>query len=278
MENKIGKKEELVTNVQQATWHYFFSHPGYYITALVIVVISFVVCFYISAFYPFGFALVFLLILYSFVSAKIRGYLMEQFAKSLGYEYLSKGDPSSSVDGSLFSMGHDNNISDMIKGKDGDRVVRIFLYRCTIGYGKSAHTYFYTVFENTFNGNMPHILLHKEQFFFGGNPVDFSGGKHVTLEGDFNKYFSLYVEKDFEIEAYQIFDPDFMQELIETSKSFGFEFYQNKLYIYMPRLINKRSELDAMFTLSQKLCTHLEPVVNSIKDDIEATKNLLIKK
>ena len=49
MENETkNTKEDLITNVQQATQHYFFSHPAYYITALVITVISIFICFSIS--------------------------------------------------------------------------------------------------------------------------------------------------------------------------------------------------------------------------------------
>lgn len=266
MENQIETKntqEGLITNVRQATQHYFFSHPVYYISTLMVIVGSIFVCFFISEFYPFNFALVFLVLLYSFISTKIRGYLMEQFAKSLGYEYFKKEDGTDFPQGSLFSIGHDQNIKNIIKGKIGNRLVRIFLYSTTVGYGKSAHRYFYTVFENTFEGNMPHMLLHKSGIF--EDPIDFSNSECLKLEGDFNKYFSFHVEKEFEIEAYQIFDPDFMAELIDSSKSLNFEFFKNKLYIYTHKFINERSELDEMFNLSNKLCSHIEPEINRMR-------------
>jgi hypothetical protein len=143
-----------------------------------------------------------------------------------------------------------------------------------VGEGKSAQVHPFTVFECTFESTMPHIMLHRPDGIFSGDVPVFSGGVDLTLEGDFNKYFSLAVEKEFELEAYQIFTPDIMQDLIDTSKRTGFEFLHNKLYIYKDKLIEKRAELDALFALSNKLCTRLEPVIKGMKGDVEAIKRL----
>lgn len=201
---------------------------------------------------------------------------MKQFALNLGYTYAEEGDLLS-VTGSLFNIGHSQTMKCVISGKDNDRPVRIFLYSYTVGSGKNSHTYRYTVFESTFDGNMPHLLLNSKKLFFSNDIPDFSSGHHISLEGDFDKYFSLYVEKEFEIEALQMFDPDFMAELIESSKSFSAEFFQNKIYVFLPKFISTRVELDTMFSVSNKLCDHLEPVVNSIRADVDALRDLVSK-
>lgn len=266
--------DPAVTDVKKATWLYLSLHPGYYIAATVLVVAGSALSLVTHVPHFVIFALVGVILMYTFVSNKMRHYLMKQFAGSLGYQYFGSGDMSS-VEGSLFSAGHSQKITDVISGLDSGRPVRIFLYAYTVGYGKNSHTYHYTIFENTFSGNMPHMLLHKEGLFLSDVPPHFSGGEHISLEGDFNKYFSLSVEKDFEVEAYQIFTPDFMEELIETSKSLGFEFSQNKLYIYTPKFIDERQELDNMFALSNKLCSHLEPVINRIGNDVDSMRGIL---
>lgn len=268
-----------MTDVRQATWHYLSAHSWYYALAIIILAVGVGLSLVTLVPHFFIFSLVAVFLMYLFIANKMRGYLMQQFAQSLGYTYSDQGDINS-VRGSLFSIGHSMNMKDVISGTDKGRPVRIFLYNYTVGYGKNSHTYSYTVLENTFSGVMPHILLHKKEFFLFETPDDFtnfSGSEPLSLEGDFNKYFSLYVEKEFEMEAYEIFTPDVMEELIETSKTLCFEFFQNKLFIYTPKFINKRAELDAMFALSDKLCSELEPVINSMKEDVKAQKELLNK-
>ncbi len=266
-------KTDAVTDVRGATLHYFNKHPILYLVIFVIGGVGVFLTVKTGVPQFLIFSLFCLIMVYAFISNKMRGYMLEQFAKSLGYSYVKDGDMFS-VQGSLFSIGHSQNICDIISGKDGDRPVRVFLYTCTVGSGKNSQTYHYTVFENTFNGDMPHILLHKKEFIYSSDVPVFSGGAAVTLEGDFNKYFSLLVEKGFEMEAYEIFTPDFMEELVETAKTLGFEFYQNRLYIYMPKYIGKRSELDAMFALSEKLCSQLEPVIKGMREDVSALSGL----
>ena len=193
---------------------------------------------------------------------------MQEFARDMKYSFADNAEIGS-VNGSLFSVGHSRKITDVISGMDNDRPVRVFLYQYTVGSGKNSHTYCYTVCENTFSGNVPHILLHKPGFFLLENGLSFFGDEEITLEGDFNKYFSLHVEKNFEQEAYEIFTPDFMSELIDTAQKLNFEFFQNKLYIYSHGYIQSRAELDSMFALADKLCDKIEPVLDHMKVQIK---------
>ena len=256
--------EEEVTDVQSSALHYILARPKYYLSALFLVFLGVGLGFYLHS--PDVIILCFagVFLIYGFVAAKMRKTLMQDFAKDIGYSFTDSADIGS-VAGALFSVGHSQSISDVISGTDKDRPVRVFLYQYTVGSGKNSHTYFYSVCENTFSGTVPHILLHKPEFFLLGNVPTFSGGESITLEGDFNKYFSLYVEKGFEQEAYEIFTPDFMAELEDTAKKLNFEFFQNKLYIYMPKYIETRAELDAMFALADKLCDKLEPLLDRMK-------------
>ena len=81
----------------------------------------------------------------------------------------------------------------------------------------------------------------------------FDGSEHIQLEGDFNKYFTLKVPKGYETEAYQIFPPNVMADLIDRAKDLNFEFNGNKLYIYATKLILVREQLQAMFDLAEYL-------------------------
>jgi hypothetical protein len=192
---------------------------------------------------------------YTHVKKKIEGEFIRQFGASIGFTY-SPFAPMSTVDGKLFKVGHSQGIYDILSGTLNDRSSRIFSYQFTVGGGKNSHTYYCTVFETAFSNNMPDIVLTtKTKTFLGSFPESnfFDGTEHIQLEGDFNKYFILKVPKGYETEAYQIFPPNVMADLIDKAKDLNFEFNGNKLYIYATSLILVREKLQAMFDLAEYL-------------------------
>lgn len=48
-------------------------------------------------------------------------------------------------------------------------------------------------------------------------PVDFDEDQHLSLEGDFDRYFSLFVPKEYERDALYIFTPDLMATMIDEA-------------------------------------------------------------
>ena len=270
----ILEPEELILDLRKETFRYMLSQPVYYFIAL----LGLIECFWISSMEsnpgPILFYLVMPLMLYFIASRQVANnfserFFMKRYAKNIGYTYTERGN-AKDFKATFFNLGHDNLVKNIISGKNGNQTIKIFFYFYTVGSGKYSHTYENTLIENTFSGKMPHIILSKKvNLFFADNLPSFPNSQKLSLEGDFNKYFTLLVEKGFEIEACQIFTPDFMQELIETSQFLSFEFFENKLYIHKQGIIDKRLELNAMLALSRNLCTHLEPVINSINNDIE---------
>ena len=189
---------------------------------------------------------------YTHVKKKIEDEFIQQFGASIGFTYSPSADMST-VNGSLFTVGHSQNISDVLSGIKDGRPSRLFFYGFIVGYGKGSHTYDLTVFETTFYNNMPDItLVSKNNSFSRGLPL-FGSSEHIQLEGDFNKYFTLKVPKGYETEAYQIFPPNVMADLIDRAKDLNFEFNGNKLYIYATKQILVREKLQAMFDLAEYL-------------------------
>lgn len=272
-------KDYKVIDVKKATLRYLSENPIYYIVLFLLILGGFYLAILFSEPRVLGFAFGLSIFIVVYIFNKMRGYLMKQFAKNLGYEYTPKGEISS-VSGSLFEIGHSKSITHVISGHDEEHNMRIFLYSFTVGYGKYSRTYNYTVFENTFSGNMPHISLRPKTGFFNSDnfvSLDFENLRSIHLEGDFDKYFFLSVEKEFEIEVYQIFSPNFMQKLIDTSQKFAFEFYKNKLYIYSPKFVNKMSEITNMFNLCDELSDHIEPANKRIGDDVDSLRDAIDK-
>ncbi len=188
---------------------------------------------------------------YGHIKSKITRAFTQQFGASIGFSYAPTADMAT-VSGKLFLIGHSQSIYNVLSGIEHGRDSRIFSYRFTVGSGRSSHTYVYTVFETTFANMMPDIVLTCQADSVGDFSL-FDESEHIKLEGDFNKYFSLKVPKGYEMEAYQIFPPDVMADLIDRAQGLNFEFNGNKLYIYATKLITVREKLQAMFDLAQYL-------------------------
>jgi hypothetical protein len=71
--------------------------------------------------------------------------------------------------------------------------------------------------------------------FFGSDlPVSFRRDQVLSLEGDFNKYFTLYCPQEYEQDALYVFTPDLMALLIDDAGSFDVEIVDDWMFIYSP--------------------------------------------
>ena len=107
------------------------------------------------------------------------------------------------------------------------------------------------------------------QFFSGLSP-NFPNSEKLNLEGNYNDYFTLYTRKDFEIEALQIFSPDFMARTKDDYREFSIEFTGSQIYIYFSAYIETKSELEKMYSLAEYIITKLEPILQRMKGGMVA--------
>lgn len=147
--------------------------------------------------------------------------------------------------------------------------LRLYTYTTTIGEGKGRHQLQFTVFETQYSGDVLDIILdsHIHPFFVSPFSSLFTGKKKLSLEGNFDKYFTVYIPEGYEIETLEVLTPDIMQKLITNSSIFSFEFNSNKLFICAGKLITTKSELDAMYNFSKVLTTQLAPILAMVKND-----------
>lgn len=239
-----------VQDVGQSTWSYIGKHDWWYILALFALAALLIYLAPPLVFHISFFALMALLIGYGIIRKRVQQEFIKEFGQSIGYSYAANGDRVS-VRGEIFSIGHDQVISNLLSGTYQNIPTRIFNYTFIVGYGKDKQTYTYTIFEATFRNNMPDILLASDpQSLFWLNQ---SGNEHIKLEGDFNKYFTLRVPAGYELEAYEILTPDVMAKLIDKAQRLNFEFNGNKLYIYLPGIISTKEKMQTMFDLADYL-------------------------
>jgi len=252
----MDQKGPIIENVEKSTNDYIAQNRFKFFALLVLMVaisVAFVLYTHANAGYVAIFFLIACLFIYSYVQSKIEHKFVQQFGASIGFDYAPTGDMSS-VDGKLFKTGHGQKIYDVLSSVRNERDSRVYSFQFTIGYGKGSHTYNMTVFETTFQNEMPDIMLVSRGSVFSAGIVQlFDKSEHIELEGDFNNYFTLRVPKGYETEAYQIFTPDIMADLIDKAKELCFEFNAHKLYIYSSGSITTREKFQAIFDLADWL-------------------------
>ena len=196
---------------------------------------------------------------YRWVRTQVQHEFMEQFAAANGYSYAPTG-PLDNLDGSLFNIGHNRSVANLIVGAYETRPISLFTYTYVTGSGKSQQTHYNTVFELQFNVVMPDILLENGGHFFGESLFQNLGGKEtIKLEGDFNKYFSLYIPKGYETEALEIFTPDVMQELMDKAKGLSLEIVNGHCFIYANGILGTKQGLYSMYGLAEYFDGKLGP-------------------
>ena len=167
----------------------------------------------------------------------------------------------------LFSIGNGQVITDVLTGMYKNIPIRIFSYATIVGSGKSAKTYPFTVCEATFDAVLPDIKLHTKTVFNNMNDFEYSwGDSSVTLEGDFNKYFSLRVPKGTEVQAYEALPPDVMSVLIDKARGLNFELCGSHVYVYVPKIVSHSRDLQSLLSLAEYLFTVFNVNVSGIKN------------
>ena len=68
---------------------------------------------------------------------------------------------------------------------------------------------------------------------FGSNlPASFDKSQILSLEGDFDQYFTLYCPKAYERDALYVFTPDLMALLIDNAAPFDVEIVDDWMFVY----------------------------------------------
>lgn len=273
--------DDTITDVNSATSKYIFkTHLNTTLLVLMVCVIWVMAAFYFAMplssgdvlfliFIPPLFALG---IYWAIVNNSIKHQFYQQFALANGFQYQKNGGLD--LSGALFNLGHSHKTQDIITGVYDGNPLTLFNYTYIIGYGKNQQTYNDSVFRVEYPTILPPILLVVDNQYFGGITGLFDGWEKIKPEGDFDKNFDLYTKKEFEIEALQVFSPDFMEKMLADWPEFNLEFNGNKLIIFHNRTITTKAELQKMYDLAQFLITKVEPLAKRMAGSVQAMEEL----
>lgn len=142
--------------------------------------------------------------------------------------------------GMIFDNGDKGPLTDIFQLKVGNVPVEIGNYAYETGSGKSRREHKYGYMRVTLQRHLPHMVLDSKANNFSAFGLTLSNGlsdrfKHdqvLSLEGDFDKYFTLYCPKQYERDALYVFTPDLMALLIDEVESYDVEIVDNDMYVY----------------------------------------------
>ncbi|WJL94219.1 hypothetical protein QSU92_09425 [Microbacterium sp. ET2] len=165
-----------------------------------------------------------------------RWYRLDRFARANGMTYVPQfGSPG--LPGMIFSQGRSRRSTDLVRG-ERPRFVEFANYRYVTGSGKNQTTHKWGYVAVKLDVPLPHIVLDAtgNNGLFGSNlPLAFDRDQRFGLEGDFDRYFSLYCPAGYERDALYLFTPDIMARFIDNAAALDVEIVDDWLFLYAKR-------------------------------------------
>ncbi|MEN0023379.1 MAG: hypothetical protein AAGC61_08860 [Microbacterium sp.] len=167
--------------------------------------------------------------------ARVTRYRLDRFARANGMTYEARiADPP--LPGMIFSLGRSRVSTDLVRGTN-PRFVEFGNYQYTVQSGKNSTTYRWGYVAVKLDVPLPNIVLDaKGNNAFGSNlPASFQREQRLSLEGDFDKYFTLYCPAGYERDALYLFTPDIMARFIDNAAELDVEIVDDWLFLYTQR-------------------------------------------
>jgi hypothetical protein len=158
---------------------------------------------------------------------------MFRFARQNGMTFTPY-DVNPSYPGAIFQLGTSRQSVDHLVSTAG-RFFDFGNYRYTTGSGKNRSTRTWGFLAFNLDRKLPNMVLDSKanNGFFGTNlPATFDKSQILSLEGDFDTYFTLYCPKEYERDALYIFTPDLMALLIDEAAPFDVEIVDDWMFVY----------------------------------------------
>ncbi|GAA4161492.1 hypothetical protein GCM10022286_19170 [Gryllotalpicola daejeonensis] len=104
----------------------------------------------------------------------------------------------------------------------------------TTGSGKNSHTHRWHYVAAHLPAPLPHMMLDaKANDFLGSDlPESFARTQRLSLEGDFDKHFTLYAPVEYQQDALYVFTPDVMAALIDYAADYNVEIVDDGIIFF----------------------------------------------
>jgi hypothetical protein len=161
---------------------------------------------------------------------------LPEFAAANGLLF-SPYDPDPQYPGALFSTGSQRAAVNHIRTPPGSaEYFDIGSFSYSVPAGRSESEFSSGFVAVRLDSRLPHMLL-KARANDGASaalPIGIDRRQSLSLEGDFDRFFTLYCPADYETDALYVFAPDLMALLIDEAASFDVEIVDEWLFVYSP--------------------------------------------
>jgi hypothetical protein len=195
---------------------------------------------------------------------------LPQFARDNGLEFrtISSGP---GYPGVIFRQGDSRTITDRLTSKTG-RYFDLGNYEYWLRGQRSRIPVRWGYLALRLDRNLPNmVLIAKENQGLGGSdlPGTFHPGQALSLEGDFDKYFTLYCPKEYETDALYVFTPDLMALLIDNVQSFDVEIVDDWMFVVVRKPFPPGSvaTLQRLFTIVRLVGAKMVSQTKNYHDD-----------
>jgi hypothetical protein len=171
----------------------------------------------------------------SYRRSRVTAYRLSRFAAANGMVYEHEVDDPP-LPGMIFQNGSSREASSLLRGYQ-PRFVEFGNYQYTTGSGKNRSTHRWGYVAVKLDVPLPNIVLDA----LGNNtlgtnlPASFARDQRLSLEGDFDRYFTLYCPQGYEADALYLFTPDIMARFIDHAAQLDVEIVDDWMFLYMQR-------------------------------------------
>lgn len=165
-----------------------------------------------------------------------RWWRLDRFARANGMTWYPSA-PNPPLPGMIFAEGSSREATDVLRGTT-PRFVEFGNYRYTTGSGKNRTTHRWGYVAVKLSSPLPHIVLDatSNNSLFGSNlPASFDKDQRLSLEGDFDRHFTLYCPQGYEADALYLFTPDIMARFIDNAAALDVEIVDDWMFFYGKR-------------------------------------------
>lgn len=161
-------------------------------------------------------------------------YRLDHFAQANGMTWFPVA-ASPPLPGMIFNIGSSRSATNIVRGTK-PRLVEFGNYQFTTGSGKNKSTHKWGYVAVHLSSPLPHIVLDAvgNNSIFGSNlPATFDKDQRLSLEGNFDSYFSLYCPSGYETDALYLFTPDIMARFIDNAAALDVEIVDDWVFFYI---------------------------------------------
>lgn len=211
----------------------------------------------------------------------IRLVRMSRFAEANGLTF-SVNASVPEYPGAIFGIGSARSIPERLS-RATKPSIDLGNLRYTTGSGKNRTVHNWGFLAIQLDRMLPQMVLDATaNNFLGTNlPIKFSRDQRLKLEGDFDRYFTLYCPKEYEADALYVFTPDLMARLIDEAAQLDVEIVDDWMFLYSasPFDLSDATTLARIFrivdTVGTKTLDRTERYADSRVDDSTAASSPL---